>query len=90
MKTLTIKLSDSQHDTLKVNAEATSRTMTQITKEALDRYFLSTALSRAPVVDEILNPHLTRVIKLESTIADMNDRLSQLEQQQLMGFYAAK
>jgi hypothetical protein len=90
MKTLTIKLSDSQHATLKANAESTSRTMTEITKSALQAYLLSTALSRAPVVDEILNPHLIRVMKLESTIADVTERLTQLEQQQLMGFYAAK
>jgi hypothetical protein len=90
MKTLTIKLSDSQHATLKANAESTSRTMTQITKEALERYLLSTAVSHVQVVDQILNPHLIRVMGLERTIADLTERLESLEQAKMIGFYASK
>jgi hypothetical protein len=90
MKTLTIKLSDTQHATLKDNAESTSRTMTEITKSALQAYLLSTAVSRVQVVDEILNPHLIRVMGLERTIADLTQRLESVEQAQMIGFYGPK
>jgi hypothetical protein len=90
MRTFNCKLSDREYDALKANAEATGRTMTDVVKESLSQYFMRTPLSRDSVIDAVLNPHMARVVKLESTIADMNDRLSQLEQSQMMRFYGPK
>jgi predicted transcriptional regulator len=88
MRTFNCKLSDREYDALKANAEATGRTMTDVVKESLSQYFMRTPLSRDSVIDAVLNPHMGRVVKVEVAIAEMNDRLVQVEQTQLFNRYA--
>lgn len=80
MRTLTLKLSDTLHDALKHNGEATSRDMSTITREALQQYLRRSPVSSESIADDILNPHLMRVQELERQVAEQCEAIAGIHQ----------